>query len=79
MLKHNNNSITIRNDDAFFDRLANSPFVLKKAEEAKAFLAKVDLPAKEDTLASKTAKKQNLKTDGNPRTRKEVKSKAKKV
>jgi ATPase subunit of ABC transporter with duplicated ATPase domains len=79
MLKHNESIITISNDDAFFDRLANSPFVLEKAEKAKAFLAKVDQFEKEKTLADKTAKKNGAKTGRNPRTGKEIKIRAKKV
>ncbi len=56
MLKQATSSITITNADESFARLANSSFVLKKAEKAKALINKVGLPTKEDVLIEKIAK-----------------------
>ena len=56
MLKQAASSITITNADESFARLANSSFVLKKAEKAKALINKVGLPTKEDVLIEKIAK-----------------------
>ena len=56
MLKHGTSSIATTRTDESFTRLANSSFVLKKAEKAKELINKVGLPYKEDALIEKIAK-----------------------